>query len=54
MCLNLFLQFFNSDTLTYVVAKSEGHIAPLIEPEFGDKIETGQAKTVKSWMRLRL
>lgn len=47
-------QSVNPDTTTYLLAQNEIHIAPIIEPRFGDSTETEQGKTIKSWMKAKL
>jgi hypothetical protein len=44
----------NPDTTTYVVGKGEAHIAPIIEPLFGDKTETEQGKAINSFLKARI
>lgn len=43
-----------NSNITSVVAKNEIHIAPIIEPKFGDSNETEQGKAIKAWMKSRL
>jgi hypothetical protein len=44
----------NPDTTTYVVGKGEAHVAPIVEPAFGDQSETEQGKAISSFLESRL
>ena len=44
----------NPDTIDFVVAKNEAHIAPIIEPMLMDTTETEQGKAIKAWLKARL
>jgi len=44
----------NPDTTTYVLGQNEVHIAPIIEPRFGDNKETEQGKAIHSFLKSRL
>lgn len=48
------MQADGNSNITDVVAKNEIHIAPIIEPKFGDSKETEQGKAIKAWMKSRL
>jgi len=44
----------NPDTITYVVGKGEAHVAPIIEPRFGNSTETEQGQAINSFLKSRL
>ncbi|PVH77428.1 putative epsilon-lactone hydrolase [Cadophora sp. DSE1049] len=54
--IDIFVRRFTASNLetTFVVARNECHIAPIVWPAFGDLHETEQEKAIKAWMKSNL